>query len=94
MYLAAAAGYGHRPPEVAAFALRLRDRLQADGITELSHAFSAAKLDEMAPTGIEAGTEWREKIGAGIRAARAVLFVASPHSVASDWSILMAVGFN
>eukprot|EP00741_Cyanophora_paradoxa_P002312 tig00000581_g2243.t1 len=61
--------YGHHPPEVAAFTARLRDRLQAGGVS--------CWMDEMKATGIEAGTEWREQIGAGIRAARAVLFVAS-----------------
>eukprot|EP00741_Cyanophora_paradoxa_P019074 tig00021116_g18416.t1 len=45
-------------------------------------------MDEMKATGIEAGTEWREQIGAGIKAARAVLFVASKHSCASDWCML------
>eukprot|EP00741_Cyanophora_paradoxa_P012521 tig00020611_g12099.t1 len=35
-------------------------------------------MDEMKATGIEAGTEWREEIGRGLRMAKAVVFVASP----------------
>eukprot|EP00741_Cyanophora_paradoxa_P023168 tig00021571_g22378.t1 len=72
--------YGHHPAEVARFAVRLRDRLQADGIM--------CWMDEMKATGIQAGTEWREEIGRGLRTAKAVVFIASPHSVASDWCML------
>eukprot|EP00741_Cyanophora_paradoxa_P019905 tig00021178_g19210.t1 len=72
--------YGHHPPEVARFTAQLRDRLQAEQVS--------CWMDEMKATGIEAGTEWREQIGAGIKAARAVLFVASKHSCASDWCML------
>eukprot|EP00741_Cyanophora_paradoxa_P007292 tig00001098_g7053.t1 len=72
--------YGHKPPEVAAFAARLRDRLEADGVM--------CWMDEMKATGIQAGTEWREEIGRGLRAAKAVVFVASPHSCGSDWCML------
>eukprot|EP00741_Cyanophora_paradoxa_P009673 tig00001576_g9371.t1 len=69
--------YGHQPPEVAEFARRLRDRLEAAHVT--------CWLDEQRPSGIEAGTEWREQIGAGIAAAQAVVFVASRHACASEW---------
>eukprot|EP00741_Cyanophora_paradoxa_P022476 tig00021489_g21702.t1 len=70
--------YGHHPPEVARFTVQLRDQLQAAGVS----------LDESKPSGIEAGTEWREQIGAGIKAASAVVFVASKHSCNSDWCML------
>eukprot|EP00741_Cyanophora_paradoxa_P023863 tig00021680_g23050.t1 len=69
--------YSHQPAEVAAFARALRDALQAQRIT--------VWLDEMAPSGIEAGTEWRSRIAQGIDGAAAVVFIASELSVASDW---------
>eukprot|EP00741_Cyanophora_paradoxa_P010529 tig00000158_g10181.t1 len=72
--------YGHHPPEVARFTARLRDRFQAEQVS--------CWMDEMKATGIEAGTEWREQIGVGIRAARVVVFIASKHSCASDWCML------
>eukprot|EP00741_Cyanophora_paradoxa_P022156 tig00021435_g21388.t1 len=69
--------YGHQPPEVAAFARELKARLEAAHVT--------CWMDEMKPTGIEAGTEWREQIGAGINSAAAVVFIASKHSCKSEW---------
>eukprot|EP00741_Cyanophora_paradoxa_P011808 tig00020564_g11412.t1 len=69
--------YGHHPPEVANFTRRLRDELERRRIT--------CWMDEMKPSGIEAGTEWRDAIGEGVKAAQAVVFVASRHSCKSDW---------
>eukprot|EP00741_Cyanophora_paradoxa_P001168 tig00000459_g1126.t1 len=69
--------YAHKPPEIAEFATRLRDALEARHLS--------CWLDQMKPSGIAAGTEWRQEIGRGIRASCAVVFVASTHSCSSEW---------
>eukprot|EP00741_Cyanophora_paradoxa_P011345 tig00000171_g10958.t1 len=101
--------YGHHPPEVARFTAQLRDRLQAEQVScwvrlcfnPLLRPRSEADARCPPPDGRNEGDgyamrfAWREQIGAGIKAARAVIFVASkagaaprppPPSSASDRS--------
>eukprot|EP00741_Cyanophora_paradoxa_P019076 tig00021116_g18418.t1 len=91
--------YGHHPPEVARFTAQLRDRLQAEQVScwvrlcfnPLLRPRSEADARCPPPDGRNEGdgrAQWREQIGAGIKAARAVIFVASKHSCASDWCML------
>eukprot|EP00741_Cyanophora_paradoxa_P014295 tig00020780_g13787.t1 len=69
--------YGHQPAAVAAFARALRDALERARVT--------CWLDEMNASGIEAGSEWRAEIAEAIARASVVVFVASAHSVRSEW---------
>src|ERR671910_2456695 len=67
-----------------------RDRANTEGVVERLRAegFAALFIDFDPEQGIPAGRNWERELYAQLRKSDAVIFLASPASVASSWCLL------